>query len=156
MFRKTLGYDIIPYWSCSVIIFSLPPSSPFLSCNIHNINRSAKAAPGIATPYIMPTKEIDHTWKYLILMTDGVYKSITSVLSEQDQDSNKILTGMIRHQLGKEEPFESLAGKILSRTASIHEHCYQVNAVQDPRSALAVACRKRDDMTLLMYKFQHS
>ena len=120
--------------------------------------RSAQSAPGIVTPYIMPPKNIDHTFKYLILMTDGVYKSIECTFEDQNAiDVNKVLLHMLERSLhmchGK---METMADSVLERTAKIHQDLYTRTARVDIRSPKAVDCRKRDDMTLLVYKFPDS
>ena len=107
----------------------------------------------------MPAKTIDRTCKYLILMTDGVYKSIESTFDTKESiDSNKVLLNILqRHMQNHEGEFnERSADGVLSRVAKIHRDCYSNNAKKDPRSDRAVACRKRDDMTLLVYKFPDS
>lgn len=103
----------------------------------------------------MPAKEIDHTFRYLILMTDGVYKSIESTFDDKESiDSNKVLLGMLIHSLEQRQGrFEHIADSILARVLKIHRDCYYRHARRDPRAPLAVSCRKRDDMTLLVYKF---
>ncbi len=107
----------------------------------------------------MPTKTIDHTCKYLILMTDGVYKSIESTFeTKQSIDANKVLTGMLERQINNHEgKFDTRsADGVLARVAKIHRDCYTSNSRKNSQSDLAVACRKRDDMTLLVYKFPDS
>ena len=118
--------------------------------------RHAHSEPGIATPSIMPVRRIDHTFKYLLLMTDGVYKSAESTLEpQQDVDSNKVIVHIMERQLAlNDECF--VAGNVLKRISTIHSDCYETNARKDPRSPLAVSCRKRDDMTLVVYKFPDS
>ncbi len=101
----------------------------------------------------MPSKEIDSSFKYLILMTDGVYKSIGSTIKDHDTiDDNKVVLNMMDHSLRKGN-FQTLSDTLLGRVARIHMDCYEKNAKLDPRSPLAVGCRKRDDMTMLIYKF---
>ena len=107
----------------------------------------------------MPTKTIDHTCKYLILMTDGVYKSIESTFETKESiEPNKVFLGMLQRQIGTHGGEFDLrtADGVLARVAKIHRDCYTHNARKDVRSALAVSCRKRDDMTLLVYKFPDS
>ena len=87
-------------------------------------------------------------------MSDGVYKSIESTFKDQNLiDSNKVLTNMLIHGIGQGIPVDSMADYLLLRVMQIHENCYSTNARVDPRSPLATSCRKRDDMTLIFYKF---
>ncbi len=103
----------------------------------------------------MPTKTVDHTHKYLVLMTDGVYKSIESTMEQQACiESNKVLANMLEHSLEQlHGDFDRVSDSVLSRICKIHRDSYQRSARKDPRSSQAVSCRKRDDMTLLVYRF---
>lgn len=87
-------------------------------------------------------------------MSDGVYKSIESTFADQNViESNKVLTHMITRAASQEQTVDSIAVDVLLRLMQIHEDCYNKNASRDPRSPLATACRKRDDMTLIVHKF---
>ena len=126
------------------------------TCFSLSLHRRARSPPGIATPYIMPPRTVDHTYKYLILMTDGVYKSIESGFEQQQSiESNKVLTNILetserRVGLGR------VSDSILERICKVHRDTYEDSARKDPRSPRAVECRKRDDMTLVVYKFPDS
>ena len=86
-------------------------------------------------------------------MTDGVYKSIESTFADpQSVDSNKVVFHMIQRELGNVHRFEDLSSNVLERIASVNKDAYMTNARKDVRSQLAVACRKRDDMTLIVHK----
>lgn len=114
---------------------------------------SATSPPGICTPHIIG-RPVDASFRYLVLMSDGVYKSIESTFSDQNMiDSNKVLTNMINRGISSGQPFDSMADYSLFRLMQIHEDCYSKHAQRNPRSPLATACRKRDDMTLIIYKF---
>lgn len=114
---------------------------------------SARGPPGICNPHIIG-RPIDPSFRYLIVMSDGVYKSIESTFKDQNLiDSNKVLTNMLIHGIGQGIPVDSMADYLLLRVMQIHENCYSTNARVDPRSPLATSCRKRDDMTLIFYKF---
>lgn len=92
-------------------------------------------------------------------MTDGVYKSIESTFQDKESiDANKVLLKMLdRHISSHGGVFDvTSADGVLGRVAKIHRDCFTNNSRINPRSDLAVACRKRDDMTLLVYKFPDS
>lgn len=115
--------------------------------------RHATDIPGIAKPHVMPPREIDGSFRYLVLMSDGVYKSIEGgFVNQHSIEPNKVLVGVI-NQVLKNQHFSNLADGVVDRIAKIHMDTYQRAASQDVRSPVAVACRKRDDMTLLIYKF---
>lgn len=87
-------------------------------------------------------------------MTDGVYKSIEGQFEQEGAvEANKVLTSII---LNGDKPGSNpafLADTVLARISKLHEKAYQTAAARDPRSTLAVNCRKRDDMTCVIYKF---
>lgn len=90
-------------------------------------------------------------------MTDGVYKSIEATFDEAlGIDANKVLLRMMDNVIQKGalgEWFVTAADRVIDRLAKIHQDTYTKSARSDPRSPKAVACRKRDDMTLMIYKF---
>jgi len=102
----------------------------------------------------MPPQEIDGSFRYLVLMSDGVYKSIEGGFpNQQSIEPNKVLVGIINHVSSKHPNSSNLADIVVDRIAQVHRDTYQRAASEDVRSPVAVACRKRDDMTLLIYKF---
>ncbi len=115
---------------------------------------SATGPPGICNPHIIG-RPIDGSFRYLVLMSDGVYKSIESTFDDKNLiDGNKVLTNMILRAISQQGiPADAMADYVLFRVMQIHEDCYSRNARVDPRSPLATSCRKRDDMTLIFYKF---
>lgn len=116
--------------------------------------RHATDIPGTARPYIMPPRDIDSSFRYLVLMTDGVYKSIEGMFENQDSiEANKVLVSTIDREMSKSSNFTPVADRVVGRISQIHHDTYQRRARVDARSPIAVACRKRDDMTLLIYKF---
>ena len=126
----------------------------FITFTVHSsLCRHATDIPGTATPHVMPPRQIDSTFRYLVLMSDGVYKSIEGGFANQQSiEPNKVLVGMIDH-VSKQPNCTNLADLVVDRIATVHRDTYQRAASKDVRSPVAVACRKRDDMTLLIYKF---
>lgn len=88
-------------------------------------------------------------------MSDGVYKSIEAVLEPQTNEtigSSKVFLAIfIRHLENSRGNFHQLADEILDRIRCIHEDTYKARSRD--KNPLAVQCRKRDDMTLAVYKF---
>lgn len=116
--------------------------------------RHATDIPGIAKPHVMPPREIDGSFRYLVLMSDGVYKSIEGgFVNQHSIEPNKVLASIINHIASIQPNFSNLADGVVDRIAKVHMDTYQKAASEDVRSPIAVACRKRDDMTLLIYKF---
>ena len=87
-------------------------------------------------------------------MSDGVYKSIEGGLPNQRSiDPNQVLAGIISHRFKRQPNFSNLAAVVVDCMAKIHMDTYQRAATKDVRSPLAMACKTRDDMTLLIFKF---
>ena len=110
---------------------------------------SATGPPGIATPAIAGPIPMDKI-EYILLMTDGVYKTIESLTDPPTTDPNPKLLQLIKEAENKQLPLKDIAAVVLDRIKLLHEEVYYNNGVDDPRSTLAVQCRKRDDMTLLV------
>ena len=118
------------------------------------LSRSARGEPGIAIPHIAEGRAIDDSFRYLVLMSDGVYKSIEGAFDDENSiDSNKVLAHMIERSVGTSRSFTQVADGVLDRLQKVHHDCYQREASKDVRSPKAVNCRKRDDMTCIVYKF---
>ena len=109
--------------------------------------------PGICDPSVRCVP-ITRDCKYLLLMTDGVYKSIEAGFEESASiDSNKVLMSMLNRKREHIRSFEVFSDRVVDRIRSIHEDTYKHHASKDVRSPIAVSCRKRDDMTLLIHQF---
>ena len=122
-------------------------------CNCFLLNyRSARSPPGSAKPCVMSPRKLDSSCKYLVLMTDGVYKTIESTMEEEQADFKETFLTIFKAEFGKVHRFEDLSQHILDRIAFFSKGIYVANAQVDVRSPLAVACRKRDDMTLIVHK----
>ena len=85
-------------------------------------------------------------------MSDGVYKTIEAIAGDVKQDGNRVVVTMIEQQLSK-SGWDNIAIQILKRIRQIQYDLYQRSARENVRSPAAVANRKRDDMTLVIYKF---
>lgn len=122
--------------------------------SIHLLYRHATDIPGTAKPYIMPPRDIDSSFRYLVLMTDGVYKSIEAMFENQDSiEATKVLVSTVDRETSKSSNFTIVAEKVVNKIAQVHHDTYQRKARVNVRSLMAVACEKRDDMTLLLYRF---
>ena len=116
---------------------------------------NASDQPGISIPSINGPIDIKSSFRYLLLMSDGVYKSIEAVLeppTNEGIESGKVLLAMlIRYLTEIHGNTHEMADSILDRIRRIHEDTYRNWMAKE--SPLAVQCRKRDDMTLIVYKF---
>ena len=135
----------------SMCVITLPTPSLRLS-------RHCRAPPGTCEPHVETVPITPHC-KYIMLMTDGVYGSIEAGFEEKARiDGNKVLMSIINREkdnlTSQKRPFDILADRVVDRIRAIHEDSYKMNATKDVRSPVAIACRKRDDMTLLVHQFE--
>jgi len=112
----------------------------------------ATGQPGIAIPHVTSV-EIDPSFKYLILMTDGVYKTLEAVAGQDGGNGNDLIVDMVDKHITK-HGIDNSAFSILEEICQRQYKLYQISASEDPCSDVAVANRKRDDMTLVVYQFE--
>lgn len=88
-------------------------------------------------------------------MTDGVYKSLESMSEESSSfDSMQELAKRLQEaRTHAPNSLKNIGKRVLSDLQEDHCQTYQKHATVDIRSPLAVQCRKRDDMTLIVYGF---
>ena len=132
-----------------MIISAVVCDDNFFSLSSH---RTAEDQPGLSLPSVN-SMDIDSSFKYLILMSDGVYKGIESLKYPLDADKARGTFCLMLKAAVKNHPrdFQKVAGDILEKITAAHEHTYYES---NPPSPLAVQCRKRDDMTLVVYQFK--
>ena len=118
------------------------------------MTRHASGPPGTAKPSFRRW-DIDDSFLYLMVMSDGVYKSIEAAVDEaQTIGANQVLANMVHtYAQTPGAEFSSIAQSTLDQVAHLHEEAFQRSAQQDVRSPKATACRKRDDMTLIVSTF---
>lgn len=84
-------------------------------------------------------------------MSDGVYKSIENMYT--DPTPSEVMENLMWRlsKAVREGPGpEGVSERMLLEIQQDHLQTYQDKAKVDERSTLAVQCRKRDDMTLLV------
>ena len=127
-------------------------------CYSLHTHRSATGPVGTAEPYISEPRPCQNTWRYIVLMTDGVYKSLASLLGSDTHDDsvNSQLLSLIQqadaeNSTGTHPP---ISGVVLSRIIVLHERTYikYINSTDVMLKELAVQCSKRDDLTLVIIK----
>ena len=112
--------------------------------------------PGIAVPYVTSVPMDCYAFRYLILMSDGVYKTIEAVAGDtvkDDTNGNRVIVTIIEQQVARYGWDNNVAANTLKRIRQIQHDLYQRSARESERSPISVANRKRDDMTLVIYKF---
>jgi len=108
--------------------------------------------PGTAIPHVISV-EIDPSFKYLILMSDGVYKTLEAVAVQDGGNGNDLIADMINKNVTK-HGFDNTAFLVLKEIRQTQYDLFQISACDDLHSDIAVANRKRDDMTLVICQFQ--
>ena len=87
-------------------------------------------------------------------MSDGVYKTLEAIDGGDSKKSgNELLVEMIHKYVTEKGWNERMAINILQEIRQSQHDLYQISAGEDVRSPMAIANRKRDDMTLVIYKF---
>lgn len=111
---------------------------------------------GTAEPYISEPRAYHSAWRYIVLMTDGVYKSLASVLgsSTHGDSVNSQLLSIIKQADTEKDTQAPISGVALSRIAVLHERTF-IKFIYSTDADLrqqAVQCSKRDDLTLIVVK----
>ena len=114
------------------------------SCHRHAICPPSTSRPSIQIVDIAPEM------RYLMVMSDGVYKSIEAAVDEaQTIGVNQVLANMVH--ACSETPgvvFSSIAQTVLEKVAHLHEEAYQRS-----REGILPHIEVREDMTLAICKF---
>ena len=88
-------------------------------------------------------------------MSDGVYKTLEAMDGgDTNKTGNELIVGMIDEHIAKHGWNDTVAISILQEIRQRQHDLYQICASEDVHSPMAVANRKRDDMTLVIYKFK--
>ena len=105
--------------------------------------------PGIAIPHVTSI-EVNPSFKYLILMSDGVYKTLDAVHRQGGGNGNDLIVDMINQYINGHGFGKNMAKDILDSIRQAQYDLFQRSASEDPHSDVTVANRKRDDMTLVI------
>ena len=87
-------------------------------------------------------------------MSDGVYKTLEAIDGGDSKKSgNELIVEMINTYITEKGWYDRIAIDILEEIRQNQWELYYVLASQDVCAPMAIANRKRDDMTLVIYKF---
>ena len=98
----------------------------------------------IAEPHICGGFPIDESFFCLVLMSDGVYKSIEEA-SDVETNSNFDVVRLVTEELQCQKNLTGVAQAVVDRVGRAHHDTY-MNQMSK--------CQKRDDMTLLIRIFK--
>ena len=94
------------------------------------------------------------TFKYIIVMSGGVYKTLEAIDgSDTKKSGNTLIVDMVNKHITKKGWNDAIAVNILQEICQTHCNLYQISASKDAHSLMAVANNKRDDMTLVICNF---
>jgi len=142
---------------CVEIIIVCPVNEILCLVCYYLTNSDATGQPGIAEPHTT-SKDVDDTnFKYLILMSDGVYKTMKSIQMAAGHEGevgieNELVAQLVDDSI-KEGGIQKAASNVLKHIRQRQYDLYQKSAQKDANSPVATANRKRDDMTLVVYQF---
>ena len=90
-------------------------------------------------------------------MTDGVYKTLENMQPSESLPYDPMQDLVKRIQAAEtNSSFDLVAEVTLTRMQQDHCRMYNEHVQNDPMSPLAIQCRKRDDMTLIVHKFEQT
>ena len=109
-----------------------------LSCS------SATSSPSIAIPEFSDVIELDESSYFLVLMSDGLYRS---VMDAGLVDRNLEIVRLITQQFTSQTTLNGVAQAVVDQVVRLHHDTFMTNP--DRRKL----CEKRDDITLLIRNF---
>ncbi|XP_068673568.1 TGF-beta-activated kinase 1 and MAP3K7-binding protein 1-like isoform X2 [Montipora foliosa] len=104
----------------------------------------ASGEPVIAEPHIYGGIPINETFYALVLMSDGVYRSIEEV-ADIETDSNVEVVSLVVEELHNQNNLTGVAQAVMDKIGRRHHDTYMTQLSK---------CQKRDDMTLLIRIFK--
>ncbi|CAL1263439.1 unnamed protein product [Larinioides sclopetarius] len=105
----------------------------------------AQDEPIIAEPNIIGGIKIDEKCKFLLLMSDGLYKCLEEATGTTN--TNAMLVNMILEQFSEQSTLNGVAQAVVDKAVRIHHDAYMRDTGTPKR------CQKRDDITLLVRNF---
>ncbi|GFQ63969.1 TGF-beta-activated kinase 1 and MAP3K7-binding protein 1 [Trichonephila clavata] len=108
----------------------------------------AQEEPIIAEPNIVGGIKIDEKCKFLLLMSDGLYKSLEEATGTTNV--NAMLVNMVFEQFAEQSTLNGVAQAVVDKAVRIHHDAF-MRDTGTPKQ-----CQKRDDITLLVRNFNCS
>ncbi|GAB6027234.1 hypothetical protein CHUAL_001521 [Chamberlinius hualienensis] len=105
---------------------------------------SATSEPVTATPNICGGLAIDNTWRFLLLLSDGLYRSLQEATGSKQP--NYDIANIVNEQFAIQATLMGVAQAAVDKVVRIHHDAYMTNPWQYQR---------RDDITLLVRNFNH-
>uniref|UniRef100_A0A2L2YHH8 TGF-beta-activated kinase 1 and MAP3K7-binding protein 1 n=1 Tax=Parasteatoda tepidariorum TaxID=114398 RepID=A0A2L2YHH8_PARTP len=105
----------------------------------------AQDEPIIAEPDIVGGIKMDEKSKFLLLMSDGLYRSLEEATGSLNV--NAMLVNMVLEQFSEQSTLNGVAQAVVDKVLRIHHDAF-LRDTHNPRR-----CQKRDDITLMIRNF---
>lgn len=94
--------------------------------------------------------DLDRTCNFLLLMSDGVYRSLIDATSTEHVNAD--IAGMVALEFNKQSTLNGVGQAVIDRITRVHHDAYALSATTDIKHS---KCAKRDDMTVLIRNFNY-
>ena len=101
----------------------------------------ASSSPVIVEPEVQGGIEIDNTRGFLILMSDGLYKSLEDATGTDHVNAD--IASMVATEFSQQSTLNGVAQAVVDKVVRKHHDAFMM-------SPCKTVCRKRDDITLLV------
>ena len=93
--------------------------------------------------------EIDSTCNFLILMSDGLYKSLEDATDTEHVNAD--IVSMVAHEFAEQSTLNGVAQAVVDKVVRRHHDKFMLSV----DAATKELCQKRDDITLLVRNFNY-
>lgn len=104
----------------------------------------------IAIPDLEDPIDLDPSCNFLLLMSDGVYRSLIDATSTDHVSAD--IAGMVATEFARQSTLNGVGQAVVDRITRTHHDAY---ALSKPSDAVNAKCASRDDMTLLIRNFNY-
>ena len=104
----------------------------------------------IAVPDLEEAIDIDGSCNFLLLMSDGVYRSLID--ATDTEHVNAEIAGYVATEFSRQSTLNGVSQAVIEKIARLHHDAYALSEPSDPKHA---RCAIRDDMTLLIRNFNY-
>lgn len=112
--------------------------------------RSAISEPVISDPDIEETIELDTKCNFLLLMSDGVYRSLIDATGTEHVNAD--IAGMVATEFSRQSTLNGVGQAVIDRITRSHHDAFALSDADNPKHK---KCAVRDDMTLLIRNFNY-
>ena len=113
---------------------------------LDHIFRNAESSPVIVQPEVIGGISLEGVQGFLILMSDGLYKSVDTAMCPQS--ANATVASMVAHEFSEQSTLNGVAQAVVDKIVRKHHDAYLMTMDK-------AACQKRDDITLLVRNFNY-